>query len=155
VLTHLARNADSVLRRLDGAARGEIVDQYPGGVAGRHGEIEAGASRLAHELVLDVVTTSTAVDDAFASLPSASWKQLSRSLSGDEQPVGALPVGRWREVEVHMADLGLGYTPNDWSIELVTRWLPDLLDELPSRTDARSLTAWLLRRGAPPAVDPY
>ena len=34
VLTHIARNADSVTRRLQGAARGEIVDQYPGGLPG-------------------------------------------------------------------------------------------------------------------------
>ena len=136
-------------------ARGEIVDQYPGGMAGRHREIEEGSSRSARELVLDVVTTSTAVDDAFASLPTSAWKQLSRSLSGDERPVEALPVGRWREVEVHLVDLGLGHTPDDWPLELVTRWLPDLLDELPSRTDARALAAWLLRRGGPPDVDPY
>ncbi len=32
VLTHLARNADSVVRRMEGAARGELVDQYPGGL---------------------------------------------------------------------------------------------------------------------------
>ncbi|HEY5244074.1 MAG TPA: maleylpyruvate isomerase N-terminal domain-containing protein, partial [Acidimicrobiales bacterium] len=45
VLTHLARNGDSVVRRLEGAARGETVDQYPGGYAGRASEIAVGAGR--------------------------------------------------------------------------------------------------------------
>ncbi|HEX4081367.1 MAG TPA: maleylpyruvate isomerase N-terminal domain-containing protein, partial [Acidimicrobiales bacterium] len=53
VLTHLARNGDSVVRRLEGAARGETVDQYPGGYAGRASEIAVGAGRPATELVTD------------------------------------------------------------------------------------------------------
>lgn len=42
VLTHLARNADSHLRRTEAARRGEIVDQYGAGSDGRAAEIEAG-----------------------------------------------------------------------------------------------------------------
>ena len=42
VLTHIARNGDSVARRLEGVARGEIVDQYPGGYEGRAADIERG-----------------------------------------------------------------------------------------------------------------
>ena len=44
VPTHLARNADAHVRMLEGAAAGEITDQYEGG-AGRSAEIEAGAGR--------------------------------------------------------------------------------------------------------------
>src|SRR2546421_337158 len=43
VLTHVARNADSHVRRTEAAIRGEMVDQYPGGYAAREAEIEAGA----------------------------------------------------------------------------------------------------------------
>ena len=35
VLTHIARNADSLVWRLEGAARGELRDQYPGGLEQR------------------------------------------------------------------------------------------------------------------------
>src|SRR3954471_3673737 len=35
VVTHLARNADSFVRLLSAAERGEVVDQYEGGAAGR------------------------------------------------------------------------------------------------------------------------
>ena len=34
VLTHIARNADSMVRVLDAAERGEVVERYPGGLAG-------------------------------------------------------------------------------------------------------------------------
>ncbi|HEV3353003.1 MAG TPA: maleylpyruvate isomerase N-terminal domain-containing protein, partial [Acidimicrobiales bacterium] len=47
VLTHLARNADSHVRRADAAVAGVVVDQYPGGYDSRAAEIEAGASRPA------------------------------------------------------------------------------------------------------------
>ena len=39
VLTHLARNADSVVWRLEGAALGELRDQYPGGLEQRAGTL--------------------------------------------------------------------------------------------------------------------
>src|SRR5918995_3450961 len=45
VLTHLARNADSMVRVFDAAERGEVIDRYEGGVARRNAEIEAGATR--------------------------------------------------------------------------------------------------------------
>jgi len=32
-----------------------------------------------------------------------------------------LPFRRWREVEVHLVDLGIGLTPADWPQELVDR----------------------------------
>ena len=45
LLTHIARNADSFVRVLEAARRGEAVTQYEGGGAGRNADIEAGASR--------------------------------------------------------------------------------------------------------------
>ena len=48
--------------RLEGAAQGELRDQYPGGLQQRKGDIEAGSGRPASELVLDVRGTSAAVD---------------------------------------------------------------------------------------------
>ena len=56
VLTHIARNGDSVVRRLEGCVRSEVADQYEGGAEGRADEIEAGASRSAAELLDDVET---------------------------------------------------------------------------------------------------
>ena len=47
LLTHVARNADSHVRRAEAARRGEVIEQYVGGWEGRTAEIEAGATRSA------------------------------------------------------------------------------------------------------------
>jgi maleylpyruvate isomerase len=49
------------------------------------------------------------------------WDGRSREVPGNEIPVAELPFVRWREVEVHRADLGLGYEPADWPAEYVRR----------------------------------
>lgn len=155
LLTHIARNADSVLRRLDGARRGEVVDQYPGGRDGRAAEIAAGADRPASELIDDVVTTAAAVDAAFAVFPADAWDRLGRTVDGSELPVSQLPFGRWREVDVHLVDLGIGLTPAGWPPALAEAWLPELLSKLADRTDPVELLAWVLRRGDAPDLGPW
>ena len=65
VLTHVARNADSHVRRAEAAVRGDVVDQYDGGYAGREADIEAGAGRSAAELLDDVRRSAAAVDAAW------------------------------------------------------------------------------------------
>jgi maleylpyruvate isomerase len=155
LLTHIARNADSVVRRLDGARRGVVVDQYPGGPAGRAAEIEAGATRPARAIVADVVATAAEVDAAFTAFPEDRWGGLARTVHGDERPVSELPFGRLREVQVHLVDLGMGHRPADWPPELAERWLPELLPRLPRRTDPTALLAWALRRGPAPELAPF
>ena len=53
VLTHLARNADGHVRRLEGALRGQDLPRYPGGCQ-RDGEIDEGARRSAVYIVADL-----------------------------------------------------------------------------------------------------
>lgn len=135
--------------------RGEVVEQYAGGAAGRAAEIEAGAARDAGPIVDDALQCAARVYQLFAGLPDDCWARPVRTVSGGEHPVAVLPYRRWREVEVHLVDLGLGYTSSDWSSELVDRMLPNLVTGLPGRADARKLAAWLLGRGAPPQLEPW
>src|SRR5271154_2891143 len=65
VLTHLARNGDSHVRRVEAAGRGEVADQYEGGAAGREDESERGSRRSAVELIEDVRTSALALDHAW------------------------------------------------------------------------------------------
>jgi maleylpyruvate isomerase len=155
VITHLARNADSVTRRLRAAERGELVPQYDGGAAGRAGEIDAGAGRRAGEMLADLLESDAAVETAFADVPVAVWDRTVLDSSGLEIPATRLPFARWREVEVHLVDLGLGYRAEDWPQPLVERWLPELLEQLPTRTDAQALMAWALGRGPAPELEPW
>lgn len=152
LLTHLARNADSVVRRLEGAERGEIVDQYPGGFEGRAAEIEAGAHRPAAELLADVAASSARCDEVAARLAPEAWTRTTRAVGGAEAPASFLAFTRWREVEVHHVDLGLGYEPAHWPPGLVERWLPQLLEQLPGRTDPAGLLAWTIGRGPAPEL---
>jgi maleylpyruvate isomerase len=150
VLTHLARNADSVVRRVQGAAAGTLVPQYPGD---RDAEIDAGAGRPAGELTADLVRADDAVDALFGRVPAAVWEQpVLRTGGGGPVPATRLAYSRWREVEVHHVDLGLGYGPEDWPAGLVELMLPDLLTGLPGRTSPALLAAWALDRAAAPTL---
>jgi maleylpyruvate isomerase len=148
VLTHLARNADSVVRRLDGAARGELLDQYAGGIEGRAADIATGAGRSAAELVADVRQSNAAVERAMRQLPDAAWDAPSRTSRGMVEPSTEVVFSRWREVVVHHGDLGLGPVPIPEGI--VEVWLPRELPLLAARADGPVLMAWVLGRGPAP-----
>ncbi|MEO8898815.1 MAG: maleylpyruvate isomerase N-terminal domain-containing protein [Candidatus Dormibacter sp.] len=152
VLTHVARNADSVVRRLAGAAAGRVVDQYAGGTDGRARDIEEGSARAAADLVADVLDTNRAVETAIAALPSDAWDRLTRSVSGSEQPAREVVSSRWREVEVHHVDLGLDYTSAQWPDDLVERWLPGAKAQFLDTVDQRALLAWLVGRAPAPEL---
>lgn len=166
LLTHVARNADSHVRRADAAVLGRSVDQYPGGWAGREAEIEAGAARPAHELVADVTASADAVAAAWRAVPDRAWANLTRDVGGRERPLRALVGRRWQELEVHVVDLDRGLSHRDWSDDFVAVWLPRLRaeraeDRLPTGTvrpepgqlDERDELAWrygrLSRRDLP------
>jgi maleylpyruvate isomerase len=150
VLTHIARNADSVVWRLEGAARGELRDQYPGGLEQRKADIEAGAARPAAELVADVRRTSAAVAGVMAGLPTEAWDAPSRTSRGVVESSRDAILSRWREVVVHHGDLGLAPVP--LPPELVAAWLPRELARLAERTDPGRLLSWIIGRGDAPVL---
>ena len=153
VLTHIARNADSVVWRLEGAALGQLRDQYPGGLEQRTGEIEAGAARPAAELVLDVRRSAGAVEQVMADLPAPAWDAPSRTSRGVVESSRDAVLSRWREVVVHHGDLGL--VPVPFPPELVDVWLPRELPLLAERSDPADLLAWVIARGDPPVLAPW
>jgi maleylpyruvate isomerase len=153
LLTHIARNADSVVWRLEGAARGEVRDQYPGGLEQRAGDIEAGAGRPAAELVRDVQQTADAVERVMADLSPAAWDAPSRTSKGGVEDSRDAALSRWREVVVHHGDLGLGPVPLPPA--LVEVWLPRELAGLSARTDPATLLTWILGRGPAPELAPW
>ncbi len=155
LLTHIARNADSVVRRLEGARRGEVLDQYAGGLAGRRDDIEAGAGRSAAALVGDVRDTAAAVEQSMASLPPAAWAARSRTVRGRVETSSDVVFSRWREVAVHRGDLGLHPGPVPLPPALVEAWLPAEVAALPGRADRAALLSWILGRGPAPELAPW
>jgi maleylpyruvate isomerase len=153
VLTHVARNADSHVHRSDAAIRGDVVDQYAGGLDGREAAIAAGAARSAAEIIDDVRRSAAAVDAAWRDLPVAAWTGRSRDANGHERPLFELPSRRWQEVEVHLVDLDIGVSHRDWPDDFVLEWLPrtrermwDRVDVSAQFDDPRDELAWLYGR---------
>jgi maleylpyruvate isomerase len=123
VLNHLARNAESHLRLIRGALAGLSVDRYPGGDAERDALIEDGAQSSAANLVASVRRTANDLEAAWAQMTPSSWPVIGRCIDTDE-PAHTSPWNRWREVEIHHADLGLpSFGPKDWSREFLRREL--------------------------------
>ncbi len=154
VLTHLARNADSHVRMLEGASRGETLEQYAGGYDQRRADIESGAGRSAAVLVDDVTSSTARLERAWSAAPPEAWAGhgLAR---GRRWECRDLPFHRWREVELHHVDLGLGYEPADWPEAYVAEELPLALAGLPDRLqgdDGSRLLAWLVGRAEPPGA---
>ncbi len=108
VLTHIARNADSMVSLLDGH------DQYPHGVKGRNADIESGAGRGWPELIGDVSATADELERRWNA--HEHWDVLAHTVTA-QVPLSDTPFRRWREVEVHRADLGLGYVFADMPSE--------------------------------------
>lgn len=156
VLTHLARHADAVSRVVAGASVGERPEQYVGGAEGRAAEIERGAARPLPELLTDLRTSAARCTLVLRGVPARTW--LTRiDRGGRQEPVTRMLVSRWREIEIHHADLG-PYGPRDWPEAFVTYHLPRELRHLPSRAPGvtvppglpdEDVLAWLVGRGAP------
>ncbi len=78
-----------------------------------------------------------ALMEAWMQMPDDAWERVGTSLGGPRSQREWV-WSRWREVEVHHVDLGLGYAPSEWPVGFVTRGLAEALRELPSRS-ARSV----------------
>lgn len=161
VLTHLARNAEGHVRRLEGALRGEEVARYPGGADQRDREIEEGSGRPAAEVVADLTGSTERLEDTWSRSERAGWPNT-HLLADDSWPTSASPRRRLREVEVHHVDLGLGYEATEWPDDFVGWELPRALERLPARLSgpaaSQRLLAWLLGRSAWPEeleLDPW
>lgn len=111
-LTHLARNADSHVNLLQSAVRGEVGSQYAS-VEKRNGDIESGSTRSAKELIMDLRLSIYGLEAAWASANEKAWQGQGRNLGGRVIEMSSLVFLRWREVEIHHADLSLDFDYDD------------------------------------------
>jgi len=119
VLAHVAANADSFVGIVAAAGRGETAVQYAGGAEGRTAGIESGARMSASALLGWVRASSSELESALDAASDVAWRGEGASVAGARIPVADVPFRRWREVEVHHADLGLSYGHGDWPARFV------------------------------------
>jgi maleylpyruvate isomerase len=127
VVAHLAGNAWSHVRMLDGCLADEVREQYEGGADARAAAIEALAAHPA-AAVAEHRRACDALAERWERMRPEHWERGVQRLDSPVQPARSLAFARWREVEVHGVDTGTGWT---WSRPFVER----LLDELVQRPD--------------------
>lgn len=126
VLGHLTRNADALVRTLEGTRRGERVPMYAT-EADRAADIESAARLGAAELIAEVAASAERLDRTWSRMTPLDWDSDAITRTGP-QPARRLIGARWREVEIHRVDLDDGYGPGDWPAAFVAPLLPSLLD---------------------------
>ena len=114
VLSHLARNAESHVHVLQCAARGEVGEQYVGGAKARKEGIELHAHDSAKSLVNAVRKSIYALEGQWAATNSEGWQGHGVNSAGATIAMSDIVFLRWREVEVHHADLVLDFTFANW-----------------------------------------
>jgi maleylpyruvate isomerase len=129
LVTHLARNAEGHAFVAEGARVGERRRRYPS-VDARDAGIEAGRGRTADEVRADLGASVDRLEAAWAAMPAEAWSVVGLSATGQPEPLQGAPRSRWRESEIHHADLGLGFGAEDWDpvfVELeLAHWGADL-----------------------------
>jgi maleylpyruvate isomerase len=133
VLTHIARNADALVRLCTWATTGVVTPAYPSRDE-RNADIEAGSGRSASELRADLTESHERFMTAATTLTHAnSLMPVRVGLETHETPGEEIPQFRLSEIEVHHVDLGLDYTPAHWSEEFVERMLTRVCAEFERR----------------------
>jgi maleylpyruvate isomerase len=108
VASHIARQADGMVRLTEWARSGQRQDMYASAEQ-READIAAGAGRSGLELQIDLDTSAGRLDQAFDAMDDASWDAIVELRSGTKVPARLLPLARLLEVVVHHVDLDIGF----------------------------------------------
>jgi maleylpyruvate isomerase len=124
VIAHLTNNALGISRAIHGLRSGHPATIYDSDAA-RDKDIENLARRRVDDVREIFLASVTDVYDALRHLtPYLREQTVQRTPGGQVLSVEELVLMRWREVEIHHADLDAGFTHQDWSPEFVDYFLP-------------------------------
>lgn len=152
VVTHLSRNADAFGNLLHWAETGQERYMYASPDQ-RDAEIEEGAKRSAEELRSDAAASAGRLLQRLNELDVRHEDSLvARAPGGETFPAREIPTLRLIELEVHHADMGLGYTHAGWAPAFADMVLGRVIDD---RADGPAMvlrstdTGGLWRYGVP------
>lgn len=146
VVAHLAGNALSHVRMLDGCLAGEVRTQYADDDARA-----AGIAALAAEperVVAEHAAGAAALEQRWAAMQAEHWERPVRWLDRGTAAASTTVWSRWKEVEVHRVDVAAGYGPADWPAAFARRLLAQLL----ARTDLPEMVVNDVGDGAGPRI---
>jgi len=160
LLGHLTMNARSFVHLMSCAARGEVGEQYPGGQKTRQALIDEASSWEPAKAVSELRKAIYTLEGAWAGATSDIWQATGIRSTGSSIAMHELPFLRWRESVVHLTDLNMGISYNEWPdyyvrLELERQkmaWAashPMGLTQLPQaamKLPEKQRLAWLLQR---------
>lgn len=114
VVAHLALNGEALAGVLTGVTRGEPVAMYDSAEQ-RDADIAALVGAEPGELRARLMAATSSFGRAAEAFPAERADMLfERVPGGPTFAAGTVLLMRWREVEIHHADLDSGYSPADW-----------------------------------------
>ncbi|MGG5257253.1 maleylpyruvate isomerase family mycothiol-dependent enzyme [Phycicoccus avicenniae] len=140
VATHVARNADGLVRLVRSAVDGTRDTMY-GSRDERNADIDAGAGRSAAELADDIERTAGEYAQAAPRLRLEHADHALERTPGDVRGRAAdIPMMRLREVVWHHVDLDAGFGFADLEPELQRAFLDEEVERLRGLDDAPDIT---------------
>lgn len=114
VVAHLTLNGEGLAGVLHGAHVGRPQPMYASPEA-RDADIEELAAAAPDELRERFLAATGRFGEALAAMHDADWEgRFERTPGGPDFALRNVVLMRLREVEIHHADLGAGYTADDW-----------------------------------------
>ncbi len=135
VITHVARNAEGLVRLLTWARTGIETPMYPS-LQARAADIETGAGRPLAEQLNDLCGTGAAFAAAAEELSPKQWDVIVRHRYGPF-PASTVPWLRVREVWLHLVDLNVGVELDVLPGDIATTVVRDVADWMETRVPAR------------------
>jgi maleylpyruvate isomerase len=135
VVAHLGLNAAALSRALRGLVADQDADEdaprtmYDSDEQ-RDEDIALLAVQDASELRATLLAETTILQEALDAVPDDRWEaRIERTPGGRTMRAGSFPGMRWRELEIHHADLDAGYSCADWTVPFAEH----LLDAMAKR----------------------
>ena len=114
VVAHLALNGEALHDVLQGVVEHEPIPMYESQER-RDTDIEELATADPADLRDRLLAVLTTFQSTLLAMPDDAWSgRFERTPGGQELPLDALPLMRVREIEIHHADLGTGYSADQW-----------------------------------------